>query len=254
MTDPSSEIDREFATMTRRLSQALGRGYAVLRQRQAQQRSSAQILREIPAHKRDEVAAATRLAMARSRGDLNPEAADKVERAAAAPGQSAERHVAAARTERAEQLADDRAATAAREREENAALREQNADLRTELANDRSLSPDAGAGVLAGIALAAAIDSEAFQDVSASSQEAVQAPAVAAETSAEQAHTIDADEKFHGERSAGVDELLDTVNQHSMPDMLTHAANSQGSGPDLGAELPGQSLDVGTDAGADIEV
>lgn len=252
MTDPASEIDREFATMTRRLSQALERGYSVLRQRQAQQRSSAQILQEIPANKRDQVAAATRRAMAESRRDLDPQTANKVQRDTAAPGRSADHHVAAARAERAEQLVDDRTASAAREREENAALREQNADLRAELASDRSLSPDAGAGVLAGIALAAAIDTEAFQDAGTGATAGTEGPAPTVEASTDAAHTIEADQKFHGERSADVGELLDTVNQHSMPDMLAHAANSQDSGPDLGEAIPVQEIGAAEEAGAEL--
>lgn len=236
MTDPGQDIEQEIAAMSQRISRFIRRGHATVIRHQHRHRTTGQVMAGIPADQRDKVAAATRKGMADARREDHPDTARRVDKDMAnwRPGNH-DRDLRAALDERTDQLRAAHTETQ-QAREEAAAERARAQDVRAELAADRNLGADARNGVMAGLAIAAAVDNEALAAVG-SELNNNPAPDIGADQSIDNAVAASP-----GERTVGVDELLEKTNQHSMPDMLAHAADT-GTSANEHEHSPGTDLD-----------
>lgn len=175
MTDPTpdDELIREFATIARRLSQAIREGrVAALRRNGGPRRSAADTLKRAPARSRDTVVAAVRWAQADAQRSRQPDRAVEADRQARERGYSLDgpgttrptpgrveddlRSALTERTAQLSQLRNERDRDVQVEREQSRSLREE-----LEAERGRGLSPTAAGAVMAGAMIAAAIDEEA---------------------------------------------------------------------------------------------
>lgn len=232
MIDPGQDIEQEIAAMSRRISRFIRQGHATVIRHQHRHRTTGQVMAGVPADQRDKVAAATRKGMAEARREDHPDTARRVDREMEGWERGGhDRDLRAALDERTDQIRSAQAQTQLA-REEAAAERARTEDVRAELANDRDLGSDARNGVMAGLAIAAAVDNEALASVAGELNNSP-APDVGADQSIDNAVAAPT-----GERTVGVDELLEKTNQHSMPDMLAHAAESPSATADAAAAPP----------------
>lgn len=252
----ADEIEQQFSAVSQRISRAIGDGHRTIARTQYQRRTSRQVVDSIPQENRDSVIAAVRWAIADAERHRDPVAAREADHDMAARGytgpQTTERpssdtDLDAARAARTAQLSGNDAATLAA-REEAETPRMDAGNLRDELARDDHLTADARAGVLAGVALSAAIDDEALAAATTGPNTAGPGTELGAATSLDPAQSVEPGAELvgGGERTASIAELLEATNPRSVSDLLNAPAASAAAGHD-----PAMALDHSAGVEAD---